>query len=444
MAPRSLRSATAAASSIPATSTSLREEGQLSLEGGGRSVRKGKGGKRIVSDNEEEEEEEEEERKSSYVLAGKALFKDLKKTSKMKLLGKPKRFTKVEKILENSNISVAPPPHYRECSGTVTPASILQVPTPQDPFSSLSNDMGHLFNEHETSLVFSSHPGQIQEEDIDYEVIETTPRKATEKQGRSSSPESPTLSTSSHSSKISEGTKYKSIQVSNPYVFLWEDNGWSLTGQYSELLEDKDQEVQWELDEDKSTFCRILLEGLGTTPAANVSGVPSVFSEEASTSSASKLGEFTEAQKRIIDFFKVPLALHDHRAVSIHLQYAKWVFIENIIKKFPTMISAGKWQNKMPPISVIATIFTSVPAYYRWKALFSKLPKYPKMELWFEGNPDISDYEVWKGEPQTQEALKIILKKFGKEDKKLAKEKDEDSSADDNYKSKDKGKERKE
>ncbi|KAF8988492.1 hypothetical protein BDQ17DRAFT_1334513 [Cyathus striatus] len=221
------------------------------------------------------------------------------------------------------------------------------------------------------------------------------------------------------------GTKYKSIQVSNPYVFLWEDNRWSLTGQYSELLEDKDQEVQWELDEDKSTFCRILLhrmllnlrleEGLGTTPAANITGVPSVFSEEASTSTASMLEESTEAQKRIIDFFKVPL-------------------------HYVIMELAGKWQNKMPPISVIATIFTSVPVYYRWKALFSKLSKYPKMELWFEGNPDISDYEVWKGEPQTQEALKIILKKFGKEDKKLAKEKDEDSSADDNYKSKDKGK----
>ncbi|KAF8983848.1 hypothetical protein BDQ17DRAFT_1437238 [Cyathus striatus] len=330
MAPRSLRSATAAASSIPATST----------------------------------------RKSSV--------QRLKEDQQNEAAGKPRDLQK------NSNISVAPPPHYRECSGTVTPASILQVPTPQDPFSSLSNDMGHLFNEHETSLVFSSHPGQIQEEDIDYEVIETTPGRL---------------------------LKAGKIYI-NPYVFLWEDNGWSLTGQYSELLEDKDQEVQWELDEINLHF-----EGL-EQPAANVSGVPSVFSEEASTSSASKLGESTEAQKRIIDFFNVPLALL-------------------------IMELAGRWQNKMPPISVIATIFTSVPAYYRWKALLASF-QIPKMELWFEGNPDISYYEVWKGEPQTQEALKIILKKFVKEDKKLAKEKDEDSSADDNYKSKDKGKQRKE
>ncbi|KAF8991271.1 hypothetical protein BDQ17DRAFT_1332975 [Cyathus striatus] len=278
MEPRSLRSATAAASSIPATSTRSRTKdsgtadttelqastskakrgGPVKSGGRGRGGRKGKGGKRIV---EWESREEGLERRKLR----KALFRDLKKTSKMKLL-ENQRFTKVEKILENSNISVAPPSHYHEHSGTITPASILQVPTPQDSFSSLSNDMEHLFNEHETSLVFSSHPGQIQEEDIDYEIIETTPQKATEKWGRSSSPESPTLSTSNDisidlqgASKII-GTKYKSIQVSNQYVFLWEDNGWSLTGQYTELLEDKDQEVQWELDEDKSTFFYIFKE----------------------------------------------------------------------------------------------------------------------------------------------------------------------------------------
>ncbi|KAF8981318.1 hypothetical protein BDQ17DRAFT_1438483 [Cyathus striatus] len=99
MAPRSLRSATAAASSIPATST--------------RSRTKGSG----TADTTKPQASTSKSKRGGP--AKKSSVQRLKEDQQNEAAGKPKRFTK------NSNISVAPPPHYREHSGTVTPASIL-------------------------------------------------------------------------------------------------------------------------------------------------------------------------------------------------------------------------------------------------------------------------------------------------------------------------------
>ncbi|KAF8986625.1 hypothetical protein BDQ17DRAFT_1491936 [Cyathus striatus] len=85
----------------------------------------------------------------------------------------------------------------------------------------------------------------------------------------------------------------------------------------------------------------------------------------------------------------------------------------------------------------------SVPAYYRWRGVFTKLHTHPQMNIWLQGNEDISDHEVWKGKTQTQETLKAIRLKFEKQQKiakKDAKETSEDEESSDNMKSKDKGK----
>ncbi|KAF8989968.1 hypothetical protein BDQ17DRAFT_1474307 [Cyathus striatus] len=588
MPPKALRSATAATAAAPATSTRSRSKnsgtsgavksqapsskskrgraksGEISKRG-----RKGKGRKKVVSESEEEEEEdkedvvmaegeaesEEEEVEIEEQREGEKeqeLVKEMSSEMKRAVIrkkktkitsvqhleedqqndaaGPPKKLTNAERILENSNISVAPPPHYHECSGTVTPASLIQASAPQDSFNFLFINMDDLFNDDESPSVFSHarQPLQIQEE-MDFEnqdATETTPCKPVDKQGRSESPESPTMSSTSHSSKFQNfmrqyeytpeedmsldlqgasritgghsrqkaagnnynigdndtmseiasdaipttgtlyiykdfsavdpifsfrkieihvhlhkilkyiGQKYKLIQVSNPYIFLWESEEWNLAGQYSELLNDTNQQVEWNLDTNGNTYCKILLDGFGTIQTSNISSIPPGSNEDASTSSTSKLRETTSDQQKLINLFKVPNALCDHTVSNICLSYAKWLFIENIIKQLPSMVSSGKWKDKLPGINIVAPIFI-------WRGVFTKLHMHPQMNLWLQGNEDISDHEVWKGKTQTQETLKAILLKIEKQQKiakKNAKETSEDEESSDNMKSKDKGK----
>ncbi|KAF8995014.1 hypothetical protein BDQ17DRAFT_1523766 [Cyathus striatus] len=266
MPPRALRSATATTAAAPATSTRSRSKnsgtsgavksqapssrskrGRAKSGEVSKSGRKGKGRKKVISESEEEEEDKEdvvmaegeaeseeeeveiEEQREGEQGEGEKeqeLVKELSSEMKRAVIrkkktkitsvqhleedqqndaaGPPKKLTK--KNLRNSNISVAPPPHYHECSGTVTPASLVQASAPQDSFNFLSINMDDLFNDDESSSVFSHarQPLQIQEE-MDFEnqdVTETTPHKSVDKRGRSESPESPTMSFTSYSSKL--------------------------------------------------------------------------------------------------------------------------------------------------------------------------------------------------------------------------------------------------
>ncbi|KAF8982830.1 hypothetical protein BDQ17DRAFT_1437700 [Cyathus striatus] len=186
-----------------------------------------------------------------------------------------------------------------------------------------------------------------------------------------------------------------------------------------------------------------LIDGFGTTKTSNISSVPSDSNVDTSTPSTSKLRETSSDQQKLIDLFKISSALRDYGIVNIRLNYAKWLFIENIIKQLPSLVSGGKWKGKLPGIYVIAPIFMSVPAYYRWKGVFVRLHLYPQMELWLQGKEGISDYEVWRGKSQTQDMLKAILNKIEKRKKAAKKDAEEDSEDEeisDNLKSKDKGK----
>ncbi|KAF8991573.1 hypothetical protein BDQ17DRAFT_1432992 [Cyathus striatus] len=212
-----------------------------------------------------------------------------------------------------------------------------------------------------------------------------------------------------------------------PYMFIWEDNTWVIKGHYSELLKDL-EDIEWFVNEKNNTVCHVLAEGLDSS-AISAPAVTMSTPVASGSGSSKALRSVTKEQQQIIDIFKIPPALRYEGTVSIHVVYAKWLFIQKIVLELPGKIADGSFTGKKVVMSEHTLYF---------------LQHHPTsgMEQWFMGDPNIKDEDVWGARKPGIDYLGEILNKHITiaEQKKKEEEKEEREKEKEKEKEKDKNK----
>jgi hypothetical protein len=114
----------------------------------------------------------------------------------------------------------------------------------------------------------------------------------------------------------------------------------------------------------------------------------------------------------IASTFNVPIPLTDRKSLDLRVSYAKYLAVEDIMKRLSQMITAGTWTRNKPTNNDIIEVFVSRSVYYKvHNIIFPRLHLFPAMQRWLENGDDApKNAEVWGDIHKfTFANLKIIL-----------------------------------
>jgi len=117
-------------------------------------------------------------------------------------------------------------------------------------------------------------------------------------------------------------------------------------------------------------------------------------------------------QQILIETFNIPAHLtHQEKVADLRVAYAKYLAIQDMVRKVTQMEVTGKWTQKKPTLQDIVEVFMSRSGYFnRPKKYFPRVHLVPEMKKWLENeDEDLSDTDVWGDKKPSYKALEEIL-----------------------------------